>query len=161
MKKAKVGGKSFLPERKTAGQTTVELLLMLPVFFLMLFSLMEIGNIAFQYIVANHCAYELARIGSLTAGPPRGSMGIALARMEAAKLGMFPRPDRAILSVGSEVTGTDPQGFGHYNADLVLTMRYRANLVFPISKYLLSRPIGSGVLPMTIVMRMPIENPPE
>jgi hypothetical protein len=146
---------------KNKGQTTVELLLMLPVFFLLLFSIMEIGNIAFQYIVANHGAYELARIGSLTAGPPRGNLGFAIMKMNNAKMTMFPTPGDVTLSVATEITGSNPQGIDHINADLILTLNYKANLVFPISRYLLSRPFGSGKLPLTVILRMPIENPPK
>lgn len=154
------GGFRISKFKKKAGQTTVELLLMLPVFLLIVFSMMEIGNIAFQHIVANHCAYELARIGSLTAGPP-GGMGMARARMEAAKSSMFPNPNKVNLSVSAQVTGRDPQGINHINADLIVTLNYRANLVFPISKYLMSKPVGTGEFPIIASVRMPIENPPE
>ena len=57
------------------GQVTIELLLVLPVFMLLLFFIMEMGNMGFQTILAHHCAYELARIGSLVAGPHGGAAG--------------------------------------------------------------------------------------
>jgi hypothetical protein len=147
--------------RKNAGQTMVELLLILPVFLLILFSIMEVGNIAFQNIVANHGAYELARIGSMTAGEPEGDISLAVSRMETAKQEMFPRPERAQLSAATEITSMDPQKTDHINADLVLIVNYQANLVFPISKYLFARIAGSpsGTWPIRIEVRMPIESP--
>ena len=60
---------------KRAGQVTVELLLVLPVFMLLLFFIMEMGNLGFQTILAHHCCYELARIGSLVAGPTGAGTG--------------------------------------------------------------------------------------
>ena len=146
-------------KRKTAGQTTVELLLILPVFFLVLFAIMEIGNIAFQVITANHAAYELARLGSLTAGPPEGSVSSAVAKMNRNKDKMFPNPAGVFLSARSQVTANDPQWTEHVNRDLVVTLKYRINLVFPISRYLMSKPLGSGGREITIKIRMPIESP--
>ena len=66
-------GQKLRARTKRAGQVTVELLLVLPVFMLLLFFIMELGNLAYQTILVHHCAYELARIGSLVAGPPGGS----------------------------------------------------------------------------------------
>jgi len=59
---------------KRAGQVTVELLLVLPVFMLLLFFIMEMGNLGFHTILAHHCAYEMARVGSLVAGPNAGNI---------------------------------------------------------------------------------------
>ena len=51
--------------RKCGGQVTAELMLILPVFMLMIFFVLEYGNIAYHTIIANHASYEFARIGSL------------------------------------------------------------------------------------------------
>ena len=53
--------------RRRSGQVLVEMMLILPFFFLIIFGVMEIGNIAFQTIVAHHAAYEAVRVGSLVA----------------------------------------------------------------------------------------------
>jgi len=155
--------KFVLSERKSrnknAGQTTVELLLVLPMFFFFIFAIMEIGNIAFQVIVANHGVYEIARIGSLTAGPPDGNIGVATQRMNAVKSKMFPNPGRVSISARRQVTQTDPQLENHANADLIVTLKYKANLVFPITRYVLSKPLGSGTQTITVTARMPIESP--
>ena len=53
--------------KKRGGQVTAELMLILPVFMLMIFFVLEYGNIAYHMILANHASYEFARIGSLVA----------------------------------------------------------------------------------------------
>ena len=47
------------------GQVTVELMLILPVFMLLIFFVLEYGNIAYRTLVLNHASYEFARIASL------------------------------------------------------------------------------------------------
>ena len=51
--------------RERDGQITVELMLILPVLMLMVFFILEYGNIAYHTIIANHASYEFARIGAL------------------------------------------------------------------------------------------------
>lgn len=51
---------------RTRGQVVVEVLLVLPVFLWLVFSIMEIGHLAFRTILIHHAAYEVARYGSLT-----------------------------------------------------------------------------------------------
>ena len=46
--------------RKREGQVTVELVLILPVLMLMVFFILEYGNIAYHTILANHASYVLA-----------------------------------------------------------------------------------------------------
>jgi len=53
--------------RKRGGQVTAELMLILPVFMLMIFFVLEYGNIAYHTLIANHASYEFARIASLVA----------------------------------------------------------------------------------------------
>ena len=57
--------------RKAAGkgQVLVEVLLVLPVFLFVVFTIMEIGFLAFHTILIHHAAYESARFASLTAKP--------------------------------------------------------------------------------------------
>jgi len=162
----------FCYEAKRAGQVTVELLLVLPVFMLMLFFIMEMGNLAYQTILVHHCAYELARIGSLIAGPPGGSssdtsnVGLAQTKMQSALGKMFRNAGQVKLVVGSVVTGQDPQPMStsnpqtHTNEDLQVTLIYPAKLVFPGSSYFLSdNPKGRRIRKITVKVRMPIEKP--
>ena len=157
---------------KRAGQVTVELLLVLPVFMLLLFFIMELGNIAYQTIIAHHCAYELARIGSLVAGPPGGTknptsdFGRAQSKMDSALAKMFGSTGRIKLIVGHEVTGVDPQpgdstkGYTHTNEDLLVTLIFPAKLVFPGSSYFLADPPkGRRIKNITVRVRMPVEKP--
>ncbi|MFA6433174.1 MAG: TadE/TadG family type IV pilus assembly protein [Elusimicrobiales bacterium] len=155
-----------------AGQVTVELLLVLPVFMLLLFFIMELGNLAYQTILVHHCAYELARIGSLVAGPPGGSSSTtsnaakAQAKMQSALAKMFANTGRIQLVVTSEVTGVDPQPKAspnphtHTNEDLLVTLVYPAKLVFPGSSYFFADPPKArGIKNITVRVRMPIEKP--
>ena len=58
-----------VPQKRgaTDGQVLIEVLLILPVFMLLIFMIMQIGFFSFQAIVTHHGAYEVARIASLTA----------------------------------------------------------------------------------------------
>ncbi len=151
------------------GQVTVELLLVLPVFMLMLFFIMELGNLAFQTILYHHCAYELARIGSLVAGPPGGSktatsdLGKATIKMESA-LSQMKVNCRLSPSPYFEPTGADPQvsatGGTHINEDLVVSLTCTARLVFPGANFFLSDPPRSTHRKrIQVQVRMPVEKP--
>jgi len=147
---------------KRAGQVTVELMLVLPVFMLILFFIMEVGNLAYQTILVHHCAYELARIGSLVAGPNGGnpsSGGNQLPKMKDTLKEMFPNSANIQLSASTENTLPDPQS--HQNAqDLVVTLVYPAKLVFPGSSFFLSdRPRAQRIKRITVTVLMPIERP--
>jgi hypothetical protein len=160
-------GRGLWARAKRAGQVTVELLLVLPVFMLLLFFIMELGNLAYQTILVHHCAYELARIGSLVAGPPGGSSsansntGKAENKMRSALAKMFSHTGQIQLTVTSEVTGVDPQPLNsHTNEDLLVTLIFPARLVFPGSSYFLAdQPKGRRIKNITVRVRMPIEKP--
>jgi Flp pilus assembly protein TadG len=151
---------------KKAGQVTVELLLVLPIFMTLLFFIMEMGNLGFQTILAHHCAYELARIGSLVAGPNGGDVkpgeyspdeGRANMKMEAALGKMFTASPGITVEGHAERTLYDQQA-GRMNWDWVVTLHYEAKLIFPISSAVLSDPPkGSRKKKMIVQVRMPIE----
>lgn len=154
-----------LARAKKAGQVTVELLLVLPVFMLLLFFIMEMGNLGFQTILAHHCAYELARIGSMVAGPSGGNaqspanVGIANSKMKSVLGQMFPSSPN--ISVDGVLTDTlkDPQS-GQTGQDLLVTLKYEAKLIFPGSSYFLSDPPkGSKKKKLIVKVRMPVEKP--
>jgi Flp pilus assembly protein TadG len=158
-------GRARLPRRFAGGQVVVEMLLILPVFFLMLFCIMEMGNIAFQTILVNHCAYELARIGSLVAGPQQGggstsNIGTARTQMQAVLTSQMFKTTAgmATLSATSETTLYDPQS-QHMNEDIIVTLTYKARLLFPGSSYLLASKNMNGYRKITAQVRMPIEKP--
>jgi hypothetical protein len=150
---------------KRAGQVTVELLLVLPVFMLLLFFIMEMGNMGFQTILAHHCAYELARIGSLVAGPNAADIGSgsdkakADAKMQNVLGKMFPSTPG--VKVESSVVDTlpDPQS-GQMGQDLLVTLTYPATLIFPGSSMVLADPPrGARKKKIIVRVRMPIEKP--
>ncbi|MEA3306450.1 MAG: TadE family protein [Elusimicrobiota bacterium] len=151
------------------GQVTVELMLVLPIFFLMIFFIMELGNVAFQTILYHHSAYEIARIGSLVAGPKGGSVssgsnvGFATAKMKSV-LNKMKINCKLQPSPIAEVTGADPQvqatGATHINEDLILSLTCKAKLIFPVARYFLSDPPRvQGMKKIIVKVRMPIEKP--
>lgn len=148
-----------------AGQVTVELLLVLPVFMLLLFFIMEIGNLGFNTILAHHCAYELARIGSLVAGKNGAATGggesLANQKMKAVLGDMFPSTP-GITVEGHMVQNpipSDPQS-GQQSMDWVVTLNYKARLIFPGSSAVFSDPPkGSRTKNIVVRVRMPVEQP--
>lgn len=148
---------------KRAGQVTVELLLVLPVFMLLLFFIMEMGNLGFQTILAHHCAYELARIGSLVAGPngtgSGGGESFANIKMDSVLAQMFPSSPGVDVDGKMVPTLKDPQS-GQMGEDLLVKLVYPAKLVFPGSSYFLSDPPkGSRTKKLIVQVRMPVEKP--
>jgi len=151
---------------KKSGQVTVELMLVLPVFFMMLFFIMEIGNLGFQTILAHHCAYELARIGSLVAGPTgygneagaRSDSGRAIRKMQSVAKQMFPSSN--VRVEGRIVNTTRDDQAGVWNEDLIVTLHYPAKLIFPGSSHVFAdNPKNQRIKKLKVSVRMPIEKP--
>ncbi len=134
------------------GQVVVEMLLILPVFLTIIFTIMEIGYVSFQLILLNHATYEVARIGGMTSTSPPGH--------DCNKLNVFMKQiiQSATVSCAEEVTLSDPQS-GQDNKDLIVTGSNAIKLIFPISSVILAKPKGSGTRLLQAVVRMPIETP--
>lgn len=152
---------------RKAGQVTIELLLVLPVFMLILFFIMEIGNLGFQTILAHHCAYELARIGSLVAGPHVGELaqgrgsdvGRANSKMKNVLQTMFPESPGVSVQGRIETTLYDQQS-RQMAEDLVVTLIYPAKLIFPGSSIALAdQPKSRRIKRLVVQVRMPVEIP--
>lgn len=148
---------------KRAGQVTIELLLVLPVFMLLLFFIMEMGNMGFQTILAHHCAYELARIGSLVAGPTGagsgGGQSAANMKMKNTLGKMFPGSSGTSVDGILVPTLKDPQS-GQMGEDLLVTLTYQAKLIFPgSSQFLSDPPKGKRMKKIVVMVRMPVEKP--
>ena len=135
-----------------SGQVIVEMLLILPVFLTIVFTIMEIGYVSFHLILLNHATYEVARIGGMTTTSPPGH--------GCGKLNDFMKQiiQSATVSCATEKTLTDPQS-GQDNFDLIVTGSNNIQLIFPISRVILARPRGSGMRLLQAVVRMPIETP--
>lgn len=150
--------------RRKGGQVTVELLLILPVFMLMVFFVLEYGNIAYHSIIANHASYEFARIGSLVAvKKPSGrpDRSVIIQKINQAKQKVFGTKSGGIsVNVKVETTGTDPMYKKHRHEDVVVTVVYPVKLLFPGTAFLLaSEPRKEGIRRLKAVTRMPIEKP--
>lgn len=137
---------------RKSGQVVVEMLLILPIFLTIIFTIMEIGYVSFQLILLNHATYEVARIGGMTTtAPPGHACGRLGEIMKSIILS-------ATVSCGKEKTLTDPQS-GQDNFDLIITGSNNIRLIFPISSVILAKPRGSGMRLLQAVVRMPIESP--
>ena len=157
---------SLWARTKRAGQVTVELLLALPVFMLILFFIMEIGNLAYQTILVHHCAYELARIGSLVAGPNGGGYGGGNENSKMKDILKEMLPNATLDPLPSREPrsyGPDPQSAATYiGEDLKVTLTYPAKLVFPGSSCFLSDgfpPKCTRIKSIVVTVWMPIEKP--
>ena len=153
------------------GQVTVELLLVLPVFFLLIFLIMEVGYLAFKTILYHHSAYELSRIGSLVAGPRGGSKSsnsnkpFADEKMDEVLKTMGIVGKECSVSSKIQETLDDPQvkattGGYHMNEDLLVTLSCNAQLIFPGARYALANePRANGIRKIKVTVMMPIEKP--
>ena len=135
-----------------SGQVVVEMLLILPVFLTIIFTIMEIGYVSFQLILLNHATYEVARIGGMTTTAPPGH--------GCGKLNEFMKQiiQSATVQCATEKTLHDDQA-NQDNYDLVVTGTNDIKLIFPISSVILAQPKGSGMRHLEAVVRMPIETP--
>ncbi|MDE2491237.1 MAG: pilus assembly protein [Elusimicrobia bacterium] len=138
-----------------SGQVVVEMLLTLPVFLTIVFSIMEIGYVSFQVIVLNHATYEVARIGGMTtpfsSGQPQvngGYLNDIMTRIL----------KNASVDCEALPTIEDPQA-GQQNYDLRCESTEQVKLIFPISSIILADHWGSGERTLHAVVRMPIEQP--
>ncbi len=148
--------------KKCGGQVTAELMLILPVFMLMIFFVLEYGNIAYHSVIANHASYEFARIGSLVAvKKPSGNPDrtVITQKINQAKQKVFGTKAGGIsVNVKVETTGVDPMYKKHRHEDVVVTVTYPVHLLFPGTSYVLaSEPKKDGIRRIRVVTRMPIE----
>ena len=148
--------------RKREGQVTVELMLILPVLMLMIFFILEYGNIAYHTIIANHASYEFARIGALVgANKPSGraNTGTMRNKINIAKQKVFGANAQFInVAVKVQATGTDPMYQRHRHEDVIVTVTYPIRLAFPGTSWLLAdEPKRNGIRRIKAVTRMPIE----
>ena len=137
-------------EGRRSGQVVVEMLLILPVFLGIVFTIMEIGYISFRLIVLNHAAYEAVRVGGMTYFPGKTTAGATRV------MAQFLRD--ATLECGAEPTLNDNQA-QQMNFDLRCKASEDVHLIFPISSIILSKPSGTGTRHLVTEVRMPIEQP--
>ncbi|PCI40551.1 MAG: hypothetical protein COB53_00740 [Elusimicrobia bacterium] len=141
------------------GQVLIEVLLMLPIFLLIVFTIMEVGHLAFRTILLQHAAYEVARIGSLTA-VAIAAPGCPPPVIRAGKMRTIGQAILRNASVAAvqESTLPDPQeGCPHF--DLKVTMTQRVPMIFPMTGLILANTAGRRERLLVAQVRMPIERP--
>ncbi len=148
--------------RRREGQVTVELMLILPVLMMMIFFILEYGNIAYHTIIANHASYEFARVGALT-GTKKPSGKASASQMtnqiNKVKQKVFGADaPRIAVKVRVQTTGTDPMYKKHRHEDVIVTVVYPVRLAFPGTSWLLaSEPKRNGIRKIEATTRMPVE----
>lgn len=148
--------------RKKRGQVTVELMLILPVFMLMVFFVLEYGNIAYHTLIINHASYEFARIGAMTGvKKPSGrpDRTVMAQKINQAKRKVFgSEAEHVSVSIKVENTGVEPMYPKHRHEDIVVTVTYPVKLLFPGTSFLLaSEPKRQGQRKIQASARMPAE----
>ena len=148
--------------RRKGGQVTVELLLILPVFLLLVFFVLEYGNLAYRTIVVNHASYEFARIAALvgvTKPSGRSNRSLMEQKINQAKRKVFGADaERVAVQVKVETTGVDPMYKRHRHEDVIVTVILPVKLLFPGTSYILAdNPKRDGVRKLKAATRMPVE----
>lgn len=150
------------------GQVVVEMLLVLPVFFTIIFTIMDMGNLAFQVILLNHATYEVARVAGMTrAGPVPSIGGSPRGDCNDLRPLMTEIITSATVECSIKETLQDPQveGGSFKNYDVLVTGTLPVTFMFPLSSMLLSSPIvcprgpGGGKCLVSTTVRMPVERP--
>ncbi len=160
------------------GQALVEIALIFPLFLIVVFGVMQIGQLAAMTIIVNHAAFEVARIGAITAKLPAGGtehVRCDNVEINKAKVTMLARnifekwPGKLMepLQITKRSTLKDPETDPpRLNCDLDLSIEYKMPLVFPfVNMFLAQAPYG-GYDPevgtyriITGQSRMPLEMP--
>jgi len=137
-------------------------MLILPVFLLLVFFVLEYGNLAYRTIVLNHTSYEFARIAALVgAQKPSGrtNRSIMEQKINQAKRKVFGADaERVAVQVKVETTGVDPMYKRHRHEDVIVTVTLPVKLLFPGTSFVLAdNPKREGVRKLRAVARMPVE----
>jgi hypothetical protein len=143
------------------GQVLIEVLLMLPVFLFLVFLIMEIGHLAFRTILLHHAAYEVARIGSLTAYPMTAAKGCAAPTLDGDAMETTRKKilrDSAGTYTPVPHSFSDPQDCCP-NYDLVVVLSDNVPMIFPMTGFALGDAAGKTARRLTAAVRMPIERP--
>lgn len=151
-------------EKPKKGQVVVEMLLILPVFLTIIFSIMEMGRVAFWVLMLNHATYECARIGAMKATPfvGGGPMNVDATLRNVMERAWPNVPGSTELPTITSAAVPHPFSDNQSqfrNSDLVVTSSFKVPLIFPLASAFLAEPKGSGFRTITAEIRMPIEAP--
>ncbi|MFA5139054.1 MAG: TadE/TadG family type IV pilus assembly protein [Elusimicrobiota bacterium] len=151
------------PRGSARGQVLVEVLLMLPIFLLLVFTVMEIGHLAFRTILLHHAAYEVARVGSLTSYPVAALPTCTApspnsSAMSKVQKSILPRATLRFEKRPPRHGQKDPQD-GCMNWDLVVTMTDDVPMIFPMTGMILGNVNRRRGRRLIASVAMPIERP--
>lgn len=120
------------------GQALVEMALVLPLFFLLLFGVIEMGRVGYAYITVSNAAREGGRIATIggTDLNINGSIKNAAVSLDPANLTITITPSQSQRQSGQEVT---------------VQVTYPVQLIIPIISNVIPNPV---VVSASIVMRL-------
>lgn len=120
------------------GQALVEMALVLPLFFLLLFGVIEMGRIGYAYITISNAAREGGRVATIggTDSEINTSVQNAATSLDPASLVINITPNQALRLSGQGVT---------------IQVSYPVQLVIPIISAVIPNPV---VVSSSIVMRL-------
>lgn len=147
---------------RARGQVLIEVLLILPVFLFLVFTIMEIGLLAFHTILLHHAAYEAARMASLTARTvPSASCAAPQLTNDYKKVtqAMFKSPNAATAVMYGPIPTLLDKQEGCMNYDVAIEVRRAVPMVFPLTGVVLGNTQGRKARLLKATVRMPIERP--
>ena len=144
------------------GQVMVEVLLVLPVFMMLVFTIMEIGHLSYRTILLHHAAYEAARVGSLTClGTFRAATSCITPREDSSRIaGVVQRilPNATVRASVTKNGNVDGQE-GCASYDVRVLVRQPVPMIFPMTGLFLANGGYRNSRVVEGAVRMPVEKP--
>lgn len=120
------------------GQALVEMALVLPLFFLLLFGVIEMGRIGYAYITVSNVAREGGRIATIG-----GNDSVINTSIKDAAVSLDP----ASLTI----TINPPESQRHSGEAVTVKVTYPVHLIIPLISNVIPNPV---VVSSTIIMRL-------
>lgn len=120
------------------GQALVEMALVLPLFFLLLFGVIEMGRIGYSYITVSNAAREGGRVATIG-----GTDLDIINSINNAAVSL----DRASLTI----TITPPENQRQSGQEVTVQVTYLVQLIIPIISNVITNPV---VVSSSIIMRL-------
>lgn len=148
-------------KRPRSGQVVVEVLLVLPVFLWLVFTIMEIGHLAFRAILLHHAAYEVARYGALTCVNTKWpSRSCEEPQPDEQKMKGVAEKILPKIRMDVRLVQTVFDNQANCQAyDLVVTLQQDVPMVFPMTGVWLAYPRGGRTRRIAAAVPMPVERP--
>lgn len=118
--------KSLIKEEH--GQAVLEMALVLPLFFLLLFGVIEMGQVGYTYITVNNATWNAARVASV---------GGTDQEIDVAVYNAAPALDSSQMTI----TISPPESTRQSGQEVTVTVSYPVNLLVPFLQNIIPNPI--------------------